>query len=430
MAQVAWHRGDNATATFSLFFRGYSHNRSYYATAGIESALDYLESFAFTDEDLSYLRTISLFDPEFVDALGRLRFTGSVRAMREGMLAFSNEPVLEVTAPLIEAQIVETFLLNALSFQTTILTKAARMQLAAGEKSLVDFGARRAHGPDAADTAARCAAIAGFAGTSNVRAAARFGIPLAGTMAHSFVQSFDTELEAFRAYAAEFPATTTLLVDTFNTTAGVQNAITVAHEMERRGDQLKAVRLDSGDLGALARETRTALDSAHLPYVKIIASGGLDEYSISHLLNDGAPIDSFGVGTRFIVSSDAPQSESAYKLVTYGNRSTLKLSPGKKTLPGPKQVYRSMQSGEMAGDVIATANEPAPAGGIPLIENVMENGSRTIEREPLADTRKRLKMQLGALPAAISTITNPATYPVTVSRRLTELQSSIVNQQS
>ena len=422
MAQVAWRRGMNASATFSLFFRGYTHNRSYYAVAGIETVLGYLESLAFTTEDLFYLRSTSLFNPAFLDMLAALRFTGSMRAMSDGTLAFSNEPVIEITAPLIEAQIVETFLLNAVSFQTTILTKAARMRLAADGKFLVDFGARRAHGQDAADLAARCSAIAGFAGTSNLRAAARFGIPPVGTMAHSFVLSFETELEAFRAYAAEFPTATTLLVDTFDTGEGVRNAITVAQEMESRGERLRAVRLDSGDFSVLAGGTRAALNSAGLKYVQIVASGGLDEYSISRLVAEGAPIDGFGVGTRLVVSADAPQSESVYKLVSYAGRPAGKLSAGKETLPGPKQVYRRTRSGRFAEDIIATAGETPPADTTPLLHAVMENGVRTGEPESLTAARTRLESQLTMLPPESAAISDPSLYKVTISDRLTALR--------
>ena len=427
MAQVAWRRGMNAPATFSLFFRGYPQNRSYYAVAGIETALEYLESLAFTPEDLIYLGSTSLFDPEFLEALAALRFTGTVRAMSEGTLAFSNEPVLEVTAPLIEAQIVETFLLNAVSFQTTILTKAARMRLAAGERSLIDFGARRAHGRDAADLVARCSAIAGFTGTSNLRAAARFGLSPVGTMAHSFVLSFDNELEAFRAYAAEFPTSTTLLVDTFDTREGVQNAITVAHEMEERGQRLRAIRLDSGDLAALASEARSALDSAGLLHVQIVASGGLDEYSISRLIADGAPIDGFGVGTRLAVSADAPQSESVYKLVSYAGRPAGKLSPGKETLPGPKQVYQTTRSGRFAEDIIATANETPPADATPLLHIVMENGIRIGEAIRLESSRVLLESQLAMLPPECALLCDPTIFPVTISDRLSALQREIAD---
>lgn len=428
MSQVTWRSGMNETATFSLFFRGYGHNRSYYAVAGIETALEHLESLAFTSSDLSYLQSTSLFDSAFIDALAAMRFTGSVRAMSEGVLAFSNEPVMEITAPLIEAQIVETFLLNAVSFQTTILTKAARIRLAATGRFLIDFGARRAHGPDAADLAARCSAIAGFAGTSNLRAAARFGISPAGTMAHSYVLSFGSELEAFRAYASEFPATTTLLVDTYDTRRGVQNAITVAREMEGRGERLRAVRLDSGDIAPLAREARAALDTAGLGYVQIVASGGLDEYSISRLVAEDAPIDGFGVGTRLAVSADAPQSESVYKLVSYAGRPAGKLSSGKESLPGPKQVYRRTESGRFAGDIIATADESPPADAVPLLHTVIENGKRLAEAEPLDATRSRLESQLAMLPAENAEFTGPSLYPVSISDRLIALQREVASE--
>jgi nicotinate phosphoribosyltransferase len=427
MAQVAWRRGMTESATFSLFFRGYPQNRSYYAVAGLETALEYLQSLAFTPEDLSYLESTSLFDSSFLSTLAEFRFKGSVRAMPEGTVAFSNEPVIEVTAPLVEAQIAETFLLNAVSFQTTILTKATRVRTAANGKLLFEFGARRAHGLDAADLAARCAFIAGFSGTSNLSAAASFGIPPLGTMAHSYVLAFADELEAFRAYAAEFPRSTTLLVDTFDTRNGVANAIRVAHEMENRGERLHAIRLDSGDLVALSREARSMLDSAGLEYVQVYASGALDEYSISQMLAEGAPIDGFGVGTRLVVSADAPQSESVYKLVSYAGRATGKLSSGKESLPGPKQVYRRVSLSQFTEDVIATADEDAPGNGQPLLQTVMEHGERTASAESLDVVRNRLDSQLAALPPAVRRVNEPAQYEVLISESLKALQRTVTD---
>ncbi len=423
MAQAYWRNGMNSSATFSLSFRGYPKNRAYYAVAGIESALSHLEFMQFTEQDIAFLRSTSELDPQFIDALSVLRFTGTARAMNEGMLAFADEPVVEVTAPLIEAQIVETALLNSITFQTSALTKAVRIKHAAGDRPVSEFGARRAQGRDAADYAARCSAIAGFAGTSNLGAAARFGISTTGTMAHSFVQSFEDELSAFRAYVTEFPEASTLLVDTYDTLQGVHKAITVAKEMERRSELLRAVRLDSGDLLSLSVQVRRMLDDAALGYVQIVATGGLDEYSISQLVSDGAPIDGFGVGTRFVVSADAPFADSVYKLVSYAGRHAGKLSPGKTTLPGPKQVYRTARGGKFAGDVIATAGEIPPTGSEPLLKVVMENGVREAPQDTIESARTRLASQLEWLPPETTSLTNPTAYPVTLSAELRSLQA-------
>lgn len=428
MAQVAWRKGMNDSATFSLFFRGYSKDRAYYAVAGIESALSHLESLHFTDHDLDYLRSTSLFDSAFVDQLAGFRFTGSVRAMREGTLAFADEPVLEVTAPLIEAQIVETALLNAVTFQTIALTKAVRIMQAAGDRPVVEFGARRAQGTDAAEMAARSSAIAGFTGTSNLKAAAMFGIPTAGTMAHSFIQSFGNELEAFRAYAIEFPSDTTLLVDTYDTLNGVGNAITVGGEMEASGERLGAVRLDSGDLLLLSTETRKMLDEAGLDYVRINATGGLDEHSISELVSRNAPIDGFGVGTRFVVSADAPYANSVYKLVSYSGRNSAKLSTGKASLPGAKQVFRSSTNGAFSGDAIGTAGETSQPGAAPLLDVVMESGVRTGPAGDIERAGSRLLEQLRMLPSGPKKLKNPEQYPVSLTPALRSLQEQFASE--
>jgi nicotinate phosphoribosyltransferase len=422
MAQAFWRQGMREPATFSLFFRGYPHERSHYAFAGLESALEFLEGFRFSGNDIQYLKSTGIFDPEFLEFLSDVRFTGSVRAMPEGSLAFADEPVVEVTAQIIEAQIVETFLLNQVAVQTTLLTKAARITQAAEGRQVFDFSARRTHGGEAADLAARCAAIGGFAGTSNVRAAARYGLTPVGTMAHSFVQAFGEEMQAFRAYAEEFPDSTTLLVDTFDAIAGVRNAITVAKELETSGHRLRGVRIDSGDIAALAKQARAALDQAGLGYVKITATGDLDEHRIAELIAAGAPVDSFGIGTRFGVSEDAPVSSAVYKLARYGGSLTAKLSPGKSTFPGPKQVYRFSIGGWLTGDIIAAADEAPPEDGAPLLETVMEHGERTAPAESWQQARDRLSAQLGTLPQRNRRLAGQVGYPVSVSDRLLELR--------
>ncbi len=426
MSQAYLHAGMTGQATFSLSFRGYPKDRGFYASAGQETALEILQGFRFTEADLDYIESTALFDQDFLAFLEDVRFTGSVRAVSEGTVIFADEPVLEITAPLIEAQLVETALLNAVTFQTAALTKAARIKHAANGAPVVEFGARRAQGQEAADIASRCSAIAGFAATSNLHAASRYGLTVAGTMAHSFVQSFNDELAAFRAYVAEFPDSATLLVDTYDTGMGIANAITVAGEMAERGEKLQAIRLDSGNLADLAEEARSSLDAAGLNDLKIIATGGLDEHSISELVEARAPIDSFGVGTRFVVSADAPYLDSVYKLAAYDGRPTNKLSPGKMTLPGAKQVFRTSANGQFTGDVIGIAGETAPAGTEPLLEKVMENGVIVCgQKGGIPEARERLRTQLSMLPDGVTALRNPERYPVTISPDLERLRREI-----
>ena len=315
MAQAFFQQGMFAQATYSLFTRQYPPNRAFLVAAGLEDVLDYLENLRFSPDSLDYLRSIGIFDNNFLEYLKDLRFTGSVRAIPEGRLFFTDEPVLEVTAPIIEAQLAETFIINQINFQSLLTTKAARCVLAAPGCSLADFGSRRTHGIDAALKMARCGYIAGFESTSNVLASQRYGIPPSGTMAHSFISSFVAEIDAFRAYAASFPDRAILLLDTYDTIQGAYNAVTVAKEMEADGHKLVGVRLDSGDFADLSKQVRRTLDEADLRYVKVVASGGLDEYEIDTLLRAHAPIDIFGVGTKVGVSADAPWSDMAYKLV-------------------------------------------------------------------------------------------------------------------
>ena len=298
MAQAYWRSGNTAEATFSLLFRSYPPDRAYFVLASVQEVLEYLERFCFSDEDVAGLKSLNRFDKGFLDFLHRLRFSGTVRAMDEGAIFFANEPVLEVTAPVIETQIVETYLLNEVDLQSILATKTARTVYAARGKTVMDFGARRAHGIDAANKLARVGYMTGFAGTSNVLAGTKYGVPTFGTMAHSFIESFPTEEDAFRAYADSFPDESTFLVDTYDTVEGVKKAIHVALEMHRNGDALRAVRLDSGDLLDLSVKSRALLDDAGLNDVQVFASGGLDEFALDTLLSAGAPIDGFGVGTN------------------------------------------------------------------------------------------------------------------------------------
>ncbi len=332
MAQAYFREQRLGEATFSLFVRTYPPNRGYFVAAGLQDVLDYLETFHFDQAGLDYLASRKLFSDDFLHYVADLRFTGNVTAIPEGRIFFTDEPVLEVTAPIIEAQIVETFIINQIHLQTVIATKAARCVHAAGTRLVVDFALRRTHGSDAGMKVARSSYLAGFAGTSNVMAGQRYGIPLVGTMAHSFVSSFEREIDAFRAYAASFPNSAILLIDTYDTLAGANNAVQVAKEMASRGQKLMGVRIDSGDLASLAVEVRRILDAADLNDVKIIGSGGLDEFDIERLA--GAPYDSYGVGTKMGVSADAPFADIAYKLVEFQNRPVMKLSTGKASWPG------------------------------------------------------------------------------------------------
>ncbi len=431
MAQAYWQHGKaESTGTFSLFFRTYPPDRGYVVFAGLEDVLDYLEGLRLIDADIDYLRSSGLFDGAFLDYLKELRFTGSVRAMTEGDLCFINEPVIEVTGPIIEAQLVETYIMNQVNLQTLLATKASRVVHAARGKTVVDFAARRTQGTDASMKLARASHITGAAGTSNVLAAAQYGMPPVGTMAHSFITSFPSELEAFRAYAASFPDATTLLVDTYDTILGAKHAVQVAREMRERGHRLRSLRLDSGDLLALSIQCRRLLDDAGLQDVQIFASGGLDEYDIDMLLSKGAPIDGFGVGTKLGVSADAPWIDWAYKLVECDGQPVLKLSSGKATLAGRKQVYRRISAEDRyAGDIIALADEPAPeAGTVLLLREVMRDGKRLTPAPALKVLRERFAREFARLPDRHKRLQAPASYQVAHTPALDALQHRVTQQ--
>jgi nicotinate phosphoribosyltransferase len=384
-------------ATFSLFYRSAPAGWGYLLAAGLDGALAYLEELRFEDDDIAYLRTTGLFTERFLDFLRELRFTGDVRAMPEGTAFFPQEPVLEVAGPVIEAQLVETVLLNELHFGSLIAGKAARSVDVADGRLLVDFGLRRAHGGEAAVKAARSAYLAGFDATSNVLAGREYGIPVAGTMAHSFVESFPSELDAFRAFAATYSDRSILLVDTYDTIEGTKLAIEVGRELAAHGHRLQGIRVDSGDLLELSRGARALLDEAGLEKAMVFASGGLDEHDVAALLGAGAPIGGFGIGTKLVTSADAPFLDLAYKLVELDGRPKLKLSPGKATLPGPKQVWRVRDDEGVAFDVVEIASAEGPQGGDALLVEVMRGGERLV-REPLAAARERAAAERAALP--------------------------------
>lgn len=423
MAQSYYQSGQRGRATFSLFFRNFPPNRAYYVFCGLESAVEYLENLAFSEEDIRALNSLGIFDARFLEYLDGLSFSGDVRAMREGEVFFEDEPVMEVSGPIIECQLAETFILNKVNLESMLATKAARVVDAAEGRSVVDFAARRTHGLDAGMRQARSSYIAGFAGTSNVAAAAEFGIPAVGTMSHSFISSFGSEREAFSAYAESFPDDTTLLVDTYDTLDGVANAIAVATEMEADGHRLRAVRLDSGDLSHLARRSREMLDEAGLGYVQILASGGLDEYSIAELVSAGAPIGGFGVGTRVGASADAPYTDFVYKLVEYDGRPIMKFSEDKVYLPGLKQVSRHVGfDGTMRLDMIHGADEHAAGGGgEPLLLPVMEDGKRTRALPSLDEIRTFHSRRVAMLPSGLTGPEPRGRYRVRVSDDLVKL---------
>ena len=420
MAASYLSRKMTESATFSLFVRDLPPDRGYLVAAGLDDVLRVLENFAFDHDDLAWLAGHG-FDRAALDGFATLRFTGDVWAIPEGHVIFPNEPLLEVTAPLPEAQIVESILLNQITYQTTLATKAARCRVAArGRASLVDFSLRRTHGIDAALAAARAAAIAGFAGTSNVDAARRLGIPAVGTMAHSYIEAFPTEREAFVAFATDFPDRTAFLVDTYDTVTGVETALDVAAGLNLRGKF--AVRIDSGDLLDLSRRARSVLDSAGRSDVTVIVSGGLDEFDVERLLNERAPIDTFGVGTRVGVSADAPSLETVYKLVEYAGRPTMKLSVGKQTNPGAKQVYRAHDG---VNDTLAERSEPAPPGTAPLLIEVMRGGKRTTPPEKISVAADRLAADLAQLPESALALRGPTVPQVRMTEQLERLTRQV-----
>ena len=423
MAAAFDAEGIGGRATFSLFTRRLPPGRGFLVAAGLEDALEYLRSLRFADSAVDYLGSLGRFRPEFLAHLRALRFTGDVRAMPEGTVVFDDEPMLEVTAPILEAQLVETALLNLLHAQTVLASKAARSVLAARGRGLAEFGLRRTHGIDAGLKASRAALLAGFDSTSNVLAGRTWGLPLSGTMAHSFVTAFPTEAEAFRAYARAFPDDAVLLLDTYDTVAAARKAVEIAHGLAAGGHHLAGVRLDSGDLEALSRAVRHVLDQGGCPEVKIIVSGGLDEHDIAALLAAGAPIDGFGIGTRLTTSADAPSVDLVYKLVRFGGRNVLKLSEGKRTWVGPKQVVRRLGAdGRLAGDTLTLAEEPVPPGTTGLLETVMRGGELTRPHPALAEIRARCAAQLAMVPEGLRRLTDPEAYAPVPSEELRRRQ--------
>lgn len=413
-------QGRTRAAVFEFFVRRLPPSRSFLMATGLEQALQFLENLRFSPEDLAWIEDCGRFRPGFADYLERLRFTGDVHAMPEGTVFFPDEPILRVTAPLPEAQLVETRLINLLQFQTMIASKAARCVLAAPGKRLVDFGLRRAHGAEAGLLAARASFIAGFSGTSAALAAPAFGIPVYGTMAHSFVQTFEDEAAAFEAFARANPGGASFLIDTYDTEAGAVKAAEVARRLAREGIRVRSVRIDSGNLALHARRVRDILDRAGHREISIFASGELDEHSLARLTAQGAPIDGYGVGTRMTTSADAPSLDCAYKIQEYDGRPRRKRSEGKTTWPGRKQVYRRADSsGRPIVDVLTTDGDAQE--GTPLLALAMREGRRVSTPPSLRDVRERARGELERLPEPLRGLVKGEAYRVEISPALQEL---------
>lgn len=417
MTASYWASGMDQAATFDLFTREMPEGRNFLVSCGLESVLDYLEELHFEADDLDYLRGLGMFDGKFIGMLGELRFTGEVWAIPEGEAVFAQEPILQVTAPIIEAQLVETYLLNQIGFATVVASKAARVTLACQGRPFIEMGARRSQGADASLIAARAAVIAGAASTSNVLAGKKFGLEVAGTMAHSYVTAFASEADAFRTFARQFPENTVLLIDTFDTIEGAKIAAQVAGELAEEGIKVRAVRLDSGDLVALAVRVREILDSAGHTEIRILASGDLDEWKIGELID--TPIDGFGVGTQLSTSADAPWLGVVYKLAEDESGPKFKRSPGKETLPGRKQVFRTIREGTMISDLIAPFDASVPAGSVPVLSKVMEGGKRTQPSPSISQIKARFQATLDRLPAPLRSLDAADPYPVRVDPSLT-----------
>lgn len=424
MAQAYLAQGMTDIAVFEFFVRKLPPQRNFFMAAGLEQVLNYLEELQFSDADIAWLDQTGGFTSATLNALRAMRFTGEVHAMPEGSLFFPHEPILRITAPLPQAQLVETRVMNLLNFQTMVASKACRSVLVAGDKPLIDFGLRRAHGTEAGLLAARAAYLAGLAGTSNVSAGARFGIPIYGTMAHSFVQAHLDEAEAFTHIAEAQPRNVVLLIDTYDTEAAAEKVVSLAGRLNARGISIHGVRLDSGDLADHARKVRHILDRGGLTATQILASGNLDEERIKALMTAQAPIDSFAIGTAMTTSADAPYLDCAYKLQEYAGRPCRKRSEGKATWPGRKQVYRRIGTdGRLNGDIITVEGDCRE--GRPLLDRVMQGGQRVASPPSLEDVRRYARLSLTQLPAPLRRIDRADPYDVRIAPALTELAEQV-----
>ncbi|MBX3515661.1 MAG: nicotinate phosphoribosyltransferase [Rhodospirillales bacterium] len=420
MMQSYLEHGMTGTAVFEFFCRKLPPRRNFLMAAGLAQAVEFLQTVRFSAADLDWLRGTGRFSADFLRYLEGFRFTGDADAMAEGTVFFPDEPLLRIIAPLPEAQFMETRLINLMQLQTVVASKAARMVLAAPNRTLIDFGLRRAHGAEAGLLAARAAYIAGFAGTATVLAGRMFGIPIFGTMAHAFIQAHDDETLAFERFARSRPDNLVLLIDTYDTEAGARKVVTLAPRLKAAGIALRGVRLDSGDLASHARAVRAILDAGGLAEVKIFASGGLDEDRLAAFTADGVPIDGFGIGTSLVTSEDAPALDCAYKLQEYAGIPRRKRSEGKATWPGRKQVFRRYaEDGTLVSDIL-TAEGDAQTGE-PLLAPVVRAGCRVAPLPTLDAIRAHAAAQLDRLPAALRRLGGSGTCPVQVAPALRAL---------
>ena len=414
MLQSYFEEGMNETAVFEFFVRKMPAQRNFLVAAGLEQVLDYLETARFLPNELDWLKNCGRFRPDFIASLADWRFTGDVDAMPEGTIFFPDEPLLRVLAPLREAQLVETRIINLLQFQSMVAAKAVRSVFAANGRMLVDFGLRRAHGDEAGLLSARASFIAGFTGTATVLAGMRWEIPLFGTMAHSYIEVHAREQDAFENFAHNNPAGSMLLIDTYDTEQAAHLLVSLAPQLAAQGLIISGVRIDSGDLGEHAHRVRAILDAGDLKQIKIFASGNLDENRIHAILAGGAPIDGFGVGTKMNTSADQPYLDCAYKLQEYAGTPRRKRSEGKATWPGRKQVFRSVDSnGIMAGDLLAIYDETANGRG--LLQPMLRQGKRLSASPSLAQIRAHLQESLSTMPAPLRRLEAAVPYPVQVS---------------
>lgn len=412
----------NHKATFSVYLRPVTEKRGYFVFSGLKSILFYIENLKFSFEEISYLKSLNLFEKEFLDWLYNFKFSGDIYAMDEGTIFFGNEPVIEITAPIMEAQLLETIIVNTINLETMITTKAARCVDAAKKRPLIDFSLRRTHGSDAGLKVARSSYIAGFAGTSNLYAGKLFNIPVSGTMAHSFVTSFENEEDSFRSFADTFPDNCVLLIDTFDILEGAKKAAKIGKELEKKGKKLKGVRIDSGDMAKLSIDVREILDSNGLNDSKIFASGGFDEFKIEEVIKKGGKIDAFGVGTSMGVSADSPYHDTVYKLSRFNGKNVRKKSKNKTTLAGKKQVYRFFDNkGLMEKDIIAKRDEIFEKA-TPLLHSFIKNGEKVRKLKKIEKIKKRIDKNFKSLPKEYRALKDAKAFPVIISEELNLIQ--------
>ncbi len=424
MAQAYLEQGMEKPAVFEFFVRKLPPHRNFLVAAGLEQVVDFLSTLHVAPEELAWLDQTGLFKPALLQYLETLQFTGEVDAMAEGTIFFPHEPIFRIVAPLPMAQIVESRVMNLLNFQTMVASKAVRSVLVAGRKPIIDFGLRRAHGAEAGLLAARASYLAGFSGSATVLAGMAYGVPLYGTMAHSFVQAHKDEGQAFEHFALAHPNNVVLLIDTYDTEIAARKVVSLAQALSANGIAVKGVRLDSGDLAAHARQVRRILDEGELSDAQILVSGNLDEYRLKDLIDSHAPIDSFAVGTAMTTSSDAPSLDCAYKLQEYAGRPCRKRSEGKATWPGRKQVYRFFtDAGRLERDVVTTHDDPL--SGVPLLQAVMKDGHRLAPAPLLEDVRQRVTTQLEQIPASLRALETSLAYDVRISSALQDLAQAV-----